>query len=620
MTRTASQEAAWLAQHPEFAERPATLIEFLGPEYLGIESKVRDAIKHELSEIMGHDVSHERPTAYQLAIITGAIGIGKTTIASIVLPYLVHWCLCLKDPQDFFDLLPGSRIAFMQMSTSEQQAKEVVFGDIKARIEHSKWFKNHPTDPAFKNQFRFRSWRNGVLAERDIWIIPGDSAETTFEGYNILGGILDEADSHKVTKNKDYADQGYDTIFNRMSSRFEDRGFLLVIGQMKKSVGFAARKYAEFKANKDAYAVRMAIWESRGDAYFTCKQVGPHELDPGLDDGVTCGAVHKFAYDTHRKQIIPDQIAGAAGFTNDAMLWIPVAYLDQFETNPEKALKDLAGIPPAVGSPFISLVHKIHDCRDRWIERYGDESPVGVDGRIAPWFRAQETLKRVAHVDIAYADEGDALGIAMGHVRELVEIDGEVKPHIVYDLLLRMVAPAGGEIFLANMRHVIYDLRNEYGFRLDGVTLDGFQSQDTIQQFTKRRIPAQYLSVDRQILPYHDLREAIYEGRLDFPPYMVIMRPGQTDRVEVAVKELTELVDNGTKVDHPELGSKDIADAMAGVAFTLMGDRRYHRKVKVLSEYREEKQAAAGGLSHHAYLGHGSLTAPLPPSTTGWKR
>lgn len=851
----------------------------------------------------------------------------NTTIASIVLPYLVHWCLCLKDPQDFFGLLPGSRIAFMQMSTSEQQAKEVVFGDIKARIEHSVWFKKFPWDPTFKNQFRFQN---------DIWIIPGDSAETTFEGYNILGGILDEADSHKVTKNTDYAEQGFKTIYNRMSSRFEDRGFVLVIGQMKKAIGFAARKYADLKRDPKAYAVRMTIWESRGDEYFRCKEVGPHGLNPRTAVGEVCGAVHKFAYDTHRKQILPCAIASEPGFSNVNLIWVPEVYRPQFETNPETALKDLAGIPPAVGSPFISLVHKIHDARDRWIERYGDASPVDPDGRIAEWFHAKETLKRAAHVDIGYADDGDAMGIAMGHVPEMIVIDGERKPFIVIDFLMRMTAPAGGEIFLGDMRHVLYNLRGHFGFRLETVTLDGFQcftgdtavplldgrtltmkelaeqhpnggvwtysyngkkirpgycskawktgvrrvvevqldngekvrctpdhrwmlrdgsyrmaselcpgdslmplyrrvtprdwtglkgyeqvlqpgkarkgdryaglwctgrwqythcmtagplprgwtdhhidfnklnndpgnlsrmtqddhlalhrcyangrfdelwqdpafraktsaavsrsntertgmrarrrrhditiadirpfahlghreaaavlgcsqdvlyarvreagyaswyqyrkvvgevvkvnhkvvavvdhgeiedvydiqvedhhnfalaagvfvhnSQDTLQQLGKRRFQADYLSMDRQLLPYHDLREAVYEDRIAIPPYMVHFRPGDTELVEVAVKELMELVDNGTKVDHPDTGSKDVADAIAGVTFTLMGDRRYHKKVRDLDQFREQRQekVAVGGLSHPAYLGDNGLTAPLPPvGPTGWRR
>jgi hypothetical protein len=583
------EELRWLKKYPSFEERPATLLEFLGPDYLGIESKVRKAIKKELSTIMGEEVSGERITRYPLAMITGGIGIGKTTIASIVLPYLCHWVLCLKDPQDYFDLLPGSRIAFMQMSTSEDQAKEVIFGDIKARIQHSPWFQEkYPYDPKFSNQIRF---------PKDIWILPGDSQETTFEGYNILGGILDEADSHKVTKNKDYAEAGYDTIHARVTSRFQDRGFVLVIGQMKKANGFAAKKFAEMKKKPDAHAVRMTIWDSMGmDSY---------EKD---DDG----KVKTFWYDTYRKMITPAGIA--AEMSSENLIEIPLVYKTDFENNPEKALRDLAGIPPATGSPFISLVHKIHDARDRWQRSHGElGSPVAPDGKIAPWFRALDSLKRVGHIDIAYADEGDALGFAMGHVREVVEIDGERKPYIVFDLLLRMLAPPGGEIFLSEIRHLVYNLRSEYGFRLDRVTLDGFQSTDTIQQFQRRRIGSELLSVDRQVLPYHDLREAIYEDRIEFPPYMVKLRHGDTELVEIAYKELSELVDEGLKVDHPDSGSKDVADAMAGVTYTLMGDRSYHKKIARMDSYRAPMAAAANGYDHPALMGHSGLTAPVPP-------
>ncbi len=600
-------ELAWLKDHPEFQERPATLLEFLGPDYLNCDEMTRDAIKECLANIMGHEVSALKPTVYELAMITGGIGIGKTTIASIVLPYLVHWCLCLKDPQRFFGLMAGSRIAFMQMSTSEQQAKEVVFGDIKARINHSPWFKKYPPDPAFKNQFRF---------ERDIWIIPGDSTETTFEGYNILGGILDEADSHKVTKVKDYADQGFDTIYNRMSSRFDDRGFLLVIGQMKSSTGFAARKYAELRNNPKAYATRMTIWESRGDKHFICKEVGPHPQDVDNPVGKSCGQVHKFAFDSFRKQIIPPEVVPT--ITNDAMMMIPEVYRSQFEHNPEKALKDLAGIPPAVGDPFIALSFKIHEAFSAWTAGNGPVVPVDPRGVIIPTFHAKEKLPRAVHVDIAYAAGGDALAIAMGHVREMKIIDGERKPHIVIDFLMRMTAPAGGEIYLGNMRQVIYSLKDTFGFKISMITLDGFQSQDTIQQFNKRRFNADYLSMDRQLLPYHDLREAIYENRIEIPPYMVRYRNDDTEMTNIGLKELSELVDMGNKVDHPVGGSKDVADALAGVVYTLMGDRRYHRSIPGLGTMLTQSSGGyqETGLFHPAFMGDRGMRAPVPPGGT----
>lgn len=626
-----AEELVWLQEHPEFEERPATIEEFLGDRYLGISRSVRRRIRDELQVIFGDQVDGERMARFAAVMITGGIGIGKTTIASIILSYMVHWVLCLRNPQEFFDLMPGSRIAFMQMSTSEKQAHDVIFLDIKARLDNSPWFlEKYPYDAKFTKQLKF---------PKDIWIIPGDSKETTFEGYNILGGILDEMDSHIETEDKDYADIGYDTIANRIQSRFGDRGLIVCIGQMKKSSGFASRKYKDLKARPDAYVVVMAIWDSFGDDYYRCKQVGPHEWNKGNRPGVVCGEVHKFAYDSKRKEIVPSGAAALLG-ESESILWVPALYLNEFRTNPEKALKDLAGIPPLVGSPFISLAFKIEESRNRYlVNRHGVDpdaiekftlrelsqfSPVDLNGRFEKWFRANESLKRTAHLDIGYSADGDALGIAMGHIEKVVEgEDGELKPYIIIDCLVRMKAPAGGEVFLSEARRVFYALRDEFGFKLKRVTMDGFQSTDTDQQLRKRRFETEYVSVDRILTPYYDLRDAIYEERIEIPPLIVFMNPGDTIVTEVALKELGELVDNGKKIDHPHGGSKDVADAIAGVVYTLMGSKTYRRGVVSLGAFRQEKereQVAVGmgaGFSHPAFQGDGSLRAPLPP--TNWR-
>lgn len=593
-------ELKWLKDNPEFEERPATIREFIGPQYLNIEGKVRPAIMAELEIIFGDKVDSEHIATVGKAMITGGIGIGKTTIASIVLPYLAHWVLCLKDPQEFFNLLPGSRIAFMQMSTSGQQAKEVIFGDIKARIEHSPWFsEKYPYDRNFKNQLRF---------PKEIWILPGDSSETTFEGYNILGGILDEADSHKVTQNKDYAEQGYTTINSRVESRFAtverngksySYGFIMVIGQMKSANGFAAKKYAEFKKDPDAYGVRMSIWESFGwDRY----------LNPD-------GSRDSFWYDAKRHDILTKELAQLRG--SEDVIEIPNAYRESFQNNPEKALRDLAGIPPITGSPFIALGYRVEACSQRWKERFGGfPSPVTPDGQYESWFRAPDRLKRACHIDMAYSADGDALGLAMGHVPEMVKIEGELKPYIVIDYLLRLHAPAGREIFIGDVRRIIYNLRDELGFKITRVTMDGFQSTETRQQLERRRIETETVSVDKQTLPYEDLREAIYENRIDFPPYFIRLRPDDTEMTEILVKELTELVDNGNKVDHPDNGSKDVADAVAGVVFSLMGDRSYHRKVLRFGDPGEtptqQTHSDTSDTSMPRFMG--DLAAPLPPT------
>jgi hypothetical protein len=132
----------------------------------------------------------------------------------------------------------------------------------------------------------------------------------------------------------------------------------------------------------------------------------------------------------------------------------------------------------------------------------------------------------------------------------------------------------------------------------------------------RRRIMTELISVDKQVHPYHDLREAIYENRIAFPRYTVRLRADDVEVTEIAVKELMELVDNGNKIDHPEGGSKDIADSMAGVAFNLMGDRSFHRRIfKQSVEPTEEKTESGILVQHPALVDARHLKAPIPPST-----
>jgi hypothetical protein len=561
------EESLWLLRHPQFKERPATIREFLGPGYLNIIQKIRPGIISALERIFGDDVSGSRISLVERAMITGAIGIGKTTFASIALPYMVHWVLCLKDPQDYYGLLPGSRIAFMMMSTSEEQARQVIFGDVKARIDGSEWFRNQaPYDPKFTKSIRFPN---------DVWILPGDSAETTFEGYNILAGILDEADSHKLTKERDYAELGYNTIEGRIQSRFVDntdpgreghKGLLIVIGQMKKANGFAHTKYNEMLDDPHAVVVRMTIWESFGWDKYT---------NPD-------GTRNSFWFDIRRIEILPDHV-GRDFKDKEQVLEIPRAFVHQFKTHPYKALKDLAGIPPNSEDPFITLQYTIDDAEYRWLENNGPDVPVDdncTHPQIAAWVGTEnhtDSRKRVGHLDIAYSPEGDSAGLAFGHVRELVETeDGEIRPYIVIDLMIRVRAPMGGEIMLGDLRSYVYLLKSR-GMRIDKITMDGFQSVDTRQQFVKRRIRVADLSMDKTKLGYEDLREALYEGRIEFPPYYTYLFPGSTERVNILPRELLGLTDVGPKIDHAKGGSKDVADCVAGVVCTLMGDNTYRK-------------------------------------------
>lgn len=828
MVVSLAAEAKWLRDNPHFRERPASIREFMGPDYLDLVDTIRPGILAALVGIFGEEVDPYWTSIKRRAALTGSIGFGKSFAASIILVYFVHWVQCLKEPQEFLGLAKGSRIAFMMMSTSERQAREVLFGDVKARVNNSPWFQRFcKYDPQFRNQLRF---------PRDIWIVPGGSEETRFEGYNVLCkdeltealtrdgwrrydqlsvgqeiltlnhetgmsewqpigrinvfdspgelvlmegnefsslstdghrwatttrrgtrrwrttatlngedripvsapradlpvvathsdalveavahapdkvptheflssltqaqldlfldvsmeadnrgpglfsqknhamseafafaavlagravsvkpqhqptasggyemlnvrllrknsvnpvaavrqrggafsitrvphegivwcptvenstwlarrkgsvyftgncGVIDEADSHRHTNLKDYAEQGLDTISSRIASRFPDfasgkhRGLIVVIGQMKSATGFMHRIYTEWVDDPDASTTRMMLWESLGWHKFT---ENPADAAAGRETAPR----KSFVYDVDRKRILPTAEARTLGIDfatpDSGYIEVPTMYLSEFRRDPVKALRDLAGIPPEAADPFISLPDRILRCQDHWHARLGEDPRCG-DEPTWPQLRlpvARDAIKRVIHLDLAVSGQGDALGLAMGHIAGIVDVDGEEKPLIVFDLLMRIHAPSGGEIILGDVRRVIYRITRELRYPVKLVTADGFSSIDTLQQLRKQHINADYLSVDKTKQPYEDLREAIYDERVLFPRYMSRIREGDTDPVNIAYRELSQLSDTGMKIDHPESGqgSKDVSDAMAGVVHVLMSQIQYRR-------------------------------------------
>jgi hypothetical protein len=583
------EKIQWVIDHPDFRFKPATMAEFLGPGYMDLDPllnknvdprvKIRPGVKQGLIDIFGDEIDPKRIARVRRSMMTGGIGIGKTTFASIALAYMVHWVSCLRDPQSYFGLFPGSRIAFMLMSTKGTQTSEVLFSDIKARIASSPWFEKYAPynadDTKRKNQLRFA---------KDIWIIPGNSSEKSFEGYNILGGILDEGDSHTITDTKDYAEVGWETIENRISSRFTDLisgdhlGLIIAIGQMKKADGFMARKKKEMledieKAKRageppKSHVVQMAIWESHGWESYR---------DPKT------GKIAVFYYDINRRQIVPP--GPAAQLNSPNIIKIPQAYQHLFEKDPVKALKDQAGIPPQVEDPFIVMTDRVDAAMDRYEEHHPDLLKPVTSNPFRPEFHEllvpTSPMKRVLHVDIGYAAHGDAGAMAMGYIKEVVDVDGEWKPYIVFDMLLRIMPRGGEDLMLREFRDRIVQLRNERGFKISVVSYDGFQSVESQQILRKQyKFNVAEVSVDRSKGPYEDLREAINEQRIEFPRYTTLLKKDDTEKTCVIRKELLELTDVGRKIDHPPRGSKDIADAMAGVVTTLMGNNTYRRGAK----------------------------------------
>jgi len=179
---------------------------------------------------------------------------------------------------------------------------------------------------------------------------------------------------------------------------------------------------------------------------------------------------------------------------------------------------------------------------------------------------------RYVHIDPSLT--GDCAGLVIAHIAgytEVVRRDAhgesftEVAPLIETDLMLRIIPPPGDEIFLGDIRGIIYEFQ-AHGFLISYASMDSYQSADTRQQFRLRGIEAEVLSVDKTTVPYDAMKTALYENRLRLQDNVLIQKELRAlQRVQSTKGVIPKFM-----VDHPPRGTKDVSDGLAGVVHGLM--------------------------------------------------
>ncbi len=448
------------------------------------------------------------------------IGSGKSYFSSKAIEYTLYKLLCLKDPQEFFHFAKGTRIAFINISKSYSQAKDVVFGEIKNRIDNNPWFQAYyPPDPRIKSVMRL---------PKNLFILPLGSNEEAPLGYNIFGAVIDEASFHLSTKNKDYAEEAYNQIKKRIRSRFLDKGMLFIITSPKYVYDFAERKFADDDSPK-LYKRRTPLWEAQ-----------PPEM--------YCG--EKFDAGKYME-----------GFKG---IMVPVEYESEFKQNPEKAMRDYGAQPSLAIQGFFRdpSVIEYHASKSRqhpWSAKLQDFHQWFWNTRTSGHY---DTDKYFIHVDLGLNKEGkgDAAGMCMGKFagwEEFRAASGKIekRPKILIAYMERIQAGPREEILFSDVRKKIYRLK-DIGYNIAKVTFDGWQSVDSVQTLQQAGFKSDFLSVDRMPEPYLTMKSALLEDRLDYYYYAPFVEEAQ---------QLEEI--KGTKVDHPRGGSKDVTDAVAGVCY-----------------------------------------------------
>lgn len=535
-------------------------------DYLDLRKFMRQCVMEDLIKMFPKGDQRKLTRKYNEAVFDEAIGSGKSFKLSILIVYLTYLLLCMKNPAATFGLAPESKIAIMNMSVSGDQARRVVFGEIKNKIDGSKWFqRRYMPNPRVSSELQFDSpplnSRKRIKGRvyKNVYIIPGSSSGMAPLGYNLYAVVIDEATLWRDTSNKDYVEEVYDIVTRRITSRFSDpetglnMGLVALAGSPMYYDDFLERRIKDIETDKEnnpnlrAIVFRRSQWESKMPNWK-----GPvfwfHKGDSKVF--ATQEKLQKYRQKIARKAEVKGEtnIEAVLRSFNNNIVEIPWPYYEDFRKNPEGSKRDLGGWPTDTISPFFENPEIIEErCN------YSRAVPYNEFTReFKSWFGPISKSWHAIHIDLALT--GNACGFALGH-NEGVNEQGS--PLHFVDCIIRIQGSKEEPVQIESVRQLIYDL-TKMGFMIGLVTLDGFQSADTMQLLAKKGYLAEYLSVDKDTKAYNEMKTSIYEDRLDYYYH------------EVYISEAKKVEKIKNKIDHPKNGSKDCSDAVAGLVKDLV--------------------------------------------------
>jgi hypothetical protein len=535
---------------------------------------------------------------YEAAFVEAGLGSGKSTMASLLICAITHWVLGLPNPHAHFGLLPDKPIVIPCMGPRAGQVKDVVFASVRSFISGSPFFQRLIDT---KLEWEEQTTGNVLILsatftrkfgqeERPIVrILAGNSVETYPLGMNVFAAVVDELSKFRDSEDKSQAKDIFETLDQRRLSRFGEashKGIVICIGTAGAEGDYVDRRLKQADADPKSYVHRGVTWEMKGRHRYKGGFFHFAKLDLG-PKGVRFGC-----YD----QWPPEEADNVVLHLAD----VPDVFRDVAQRDPVLFLRDFASVSSLALHPW--------DMNAQVVERLANldrEHPL-YEGTLEfkDWFVGDLNVDDYyIHVDLGLNREGkgDAAGFCLGHCLgekriEIADIEGdewaahfEFRPIIQLDLIMRWTAGPTGEIRFSDVRSFIYALW-ERGFNISGtplkwdsygkplsghirggVSFDGWQSIDSIQLLADKGIHAQILSVDKSLAPWEDLKEALHDYRLDYYKHETDLPTGGKRDWFMWEYQHLELV-RGRKVDHPENGSKDVADSVAAVIHRITED------------------------------------------------
>lgn len=459
-------------------------------------------------------------------------GAGKDHICRIISMRIAYLLLCLRSPQDYFQLPEQDTIHLLNIAASAPQANRAFFAPLRrALMRDGNWFRRMDyVDPK----------QGEVEYAKNIQAISGHSDAETQEGLNILLGVADEIDAFKSQAELDARGQA--------SQRESVTSAEAILKMMRSS---ARTRFAGTFKN-----VRISWPRYKGSMIQQLIAQGEQSL---AEQGAK--SKHYFSGPLCTWDVNP-RVPGKEAFEEDYRD-DPLGAKARYECEPQRAVN------PYFANEFAVSACQREVPRQPLIVNYMRQGKSwGVNYDFGAELRPVRGAIYAMHADLAKT--GDRAGIAMAHVirqEEITDIltDPEglestrthLIPHVKVDFVISFESDMGTdpprEIQIRWARQLFVLLRNKQ-FNVQSFTFDHYQSLDSMQILEfQYGVESDRLSMDMSEEPWINLRDLINDDRIEWPAQPLLFA------------ELLGLskMRNG-KIDHLSGGSKDMADAMAG--------------------------------------------------------
>jgi hypothetical protein len=510
-------------------------------------------------------------------------GSGKGHVCRTISLRVAYLLLCLRSPQEYFGMPGQDSIHLLNVAMNAQQAQRAFFDPIEKLVRTSPWFRDKAAPT-----------RGAIVFDKNVEAISGHSEAESQEGLNLLLGVADEVDGFKSKEE----------VRGNTTGRVPQNTVEGILDMMRTSS--STRFPITFKNVRISYPRYLGsiIQRLTTSSHEDVKERGSKSRH------YASGPLPTWVVNPNFKKFEMVAVDGT-----DEL--VPEIYVEDYKEDAAMAKAKYECKPSKASNPFFRnefLVRSAFTKKDRQpieVHYYRDGDTWEVRYDFDPDLKPIKGAQYCMHGDLAVTQ--DRAGIAMAHVVRKEEFESQVqvengdmvsvrelRPIVKLDFAFSFAADKGAnppmEIQIRWARELAYELKKR-GFRIKRFTFDGFESRDSMQILEKSGVESKRVSTDRSNEPWRNLMDVMYDGRLI-----------ATER-EFLIDELLGLtvLPNG-KIDHPRMGSKDEADAMACAIFGAVeqggresetGEAAFYRQAEFFMGDRVELPI---GMSHSMML------------------